>query len=95
MPSIDLPLVDSLFGRDKYHTRDLQTHVGRAYEILRRCYFNRVRAQYRERLSRISSVRALEGFRNLWLATDYGIQALHLINRRIAELLDYTYVTAV
>ncbi|KAJ7629214.1 hypothetical protein DFH06DRAFT_1338493 [Mycena polygramma] len=72
-----------MFGRDKYPLASLQSTVPRAFEYLRRCYFNKTRARYQERLAGISDRQALMNVYQNWTLHKFGRQAMNLIERRL------------
>ncbi|KAJ7500470.1 hypothetical protein B0H11DRAFT_1908913 [Mycena galericulata] len=60
--------------------------VPRAFEILRRGYFNHTRRLYRNALDRITKLSDLHLMYATWAFDGYGPQALHLIKKRIAAI---------
>ncbi|KAJ7618812.1 hypothetical protein DFH06DRAFT_1342398 [Mycena polygramma] len=84
-PICSIP-IDVMFGRDKYPLASLQSTVPRAFEYLRRCYFNKTRARYQERLAGISDRQALMNVYQNWTLHKFGRQAMNLIERRLEIL---------
>lgn len=58
----------------------------RAFDILRRWYFNQTRAGYQEALGLITDRADLVTMLNCWVAKGYHRQALHLVEKRIAAV---------
>lgn len=56
------------------------------FRYLRRCYFNRVRAQYKARLAQITDVAVIRRLLVLFFDNAYGPQVIHLVERRYLEL---------
>ncbi|KAJ7637938.1 hypothetical protein DFH06DRAFT_1335578 [Mycena polygramma] len=81
-PRCSIP-IDVMFGHDKYPLASLQSTVPRAFEYLRRCYFNKTRARYQERLAGISDRQALMNVYQNWTLHKFGRQAMNLIERRL------------
>lgn len=75
-----------LFGRLKYPYAQLQVHVPRVFEILKRAYFNRTKKQYREGLAAINDVDELHQMWVTWSYHSYSRSALGLVTARILEL---------
>lgn len=77
---------DILFGRDKFPLAELQPFVPRAFEILRRWHFNRIRRQYKDTIAGINDINRLADITNLWHAEHFGTQALSLLAKRVLEI---------
>jgi hypothetical protein len=71
------------FGRDKYPLVELQSHVPRVFKYLRRCYYNRTRDQYRERLASLVDRQAVLDIYVAWARLRYSEKAIALVERRL------------
>lgn len=56
------------------------------FDHLRRCYFNRIKVQYRRALGLITSADELLGLIDSWEAAGYSDSALMLAYTRLLEL---------
>jgi len=74
------------FARDKFPYAELQEHVPRVFQLLRRWYFNRYRRQFKERLARMNSRQELAELAVHWALHGYGSTVLNLVGERLRAL---------
>lgn len=81
------------FGRHLFPYSQLLAHVHAVFLYFRRCYFNRIRKEYKIELAQITDPEELSRILRKWVDEDYSPTARRLVCTRLSELGVSSYFT--
>ncbi|KAJ7432011.1 hypothetical protein B0H11DRAFT_1941040 [Mycena galericulata] len=77
---------DVPFGRHLFPYSQLLSHVHAVFLYFRRCYFNRIRKEYKAEIAQLSDTEDLTRIYRKWIDEDYSATSKHLVHNRLVEL---------
>lgn len=75
------------FGRDKFTLDELMPSVKDTFKHLKRCYFNRIRAQYKDKINAMTDIIVLVSLSYEFTTLGYAPAVIRYVQTRIDELV--------